>query len=72
MTINIKYKIGQVVWFMKDNKIRSQYIYDIQCIRIDTKGIQDVTYGLNSTGNFKEWELFESKNELMDYLDTNS
>lgn len=67
MEIKTKYSIGNEVWYIKDNKVSSTYIYEIH-ITINSKGNDSVIYNLNSIGNFKTNELFTSKEELLKSL----
>lgn len=69
MDIKTKYKLGQDVWFMKDNKIRHTSIYGIKSVSITYCGggqySQKELYCLNSFGVFDKEFLFPSKEDLI-------
>lgn len=71
MKLETKYDIGQEVWFMKENKIRSCGVYGLKVNREYTgsKGYTNtISYCLNSHGIYDEELLFSSKEELLKSL----
>lgn len=72
MTIRTLYSIGEVVWFMKNNKIHSA---PVGRILYSTNGkIYSLSYQLKEymetlhPDNFQENELFKTKEELLKSL----
>lgn len=68
MEIEVKYKIGDCVWYMKDNHISSGTISGIFTI-IKKDGCNDIKCTLNTSDiKIDESELYNSKDELKNKL----
>jgi len=67
--IELRYYIGQQVWFMKDNKATCTSIYGIKHFSRTYVGggryQDDIIYDMNSIGNFNEKDVYESKEALL-------
>jgi len=72
MKVPTRFEIGDVVWFMKDNKAQNGYIYELKKYSVSYCGggkyEHHILWNLNSIGDFKEEALFKSKDELLAQL----
>ena len=76
MTIETKYNIGDILWFMHDNKPKTMKVWDIN-IEIKTKFDGQYEYGsyvrifyydFGNHNKIEESELFPTKEELLKSL----
>lgn len=72
MKIETKFNVGQEVWFLKKNKIVSDFIDHI-CMRIDNDGITTLHYHFKKRDGEKatlrtEDYLFETREDLIEQL----
>lgn len=71
MVIETKYDIGDELFYMKDNKIHHSYVWEIGYketmigagVRVKT-----IIYNMNTHGDYKEEQLFKTKEELIKSL----
>ncbi len=71
MKIETKYNIGDELFYMKDNKIHHSYVWAVKYEETMIGAGQRVTtiiYNINSSGDYKENELFLTKEELIKSL----
>lgn len=69
MEIKTKYNIGEKVWWIRDNQIRSGSVDFILFTATPTQPFY-LGYGIHDEEfvNFKEYELFPTKEELLKSL----
>lgn len=74
MTIATKYSIGQEVWFMRNNKPESNFIFSVEPVvaAINHRAVvtrTDIRYRFDDRGNlYNEADVFESKEALLKSL----
>lgn len=71
MEIKTKYNLGDTLYFIKDNQVKSNSVWEIN-YRIAMVGggqrTEQIVYQMNSDGLIREQELFLTKEELLKSL----
>lgn len=70
MEIETRFKVGDTVWYMYANRIKSGRVCAVRCM-VEENGDIAVEYVLGYIGDGttqKENDLFESKEQLVEYL----
>lgn len=73
MTIETKFNIGDEVWFMSRSKCASSQVKGVRIYSIDGKysyrsSCIEIDYDLGDYGSYEEFNLFRTKEELLDSL----
>lgn len=66
MFLEVKYSLGDVVWFVSSNSVRREKIKEISCV-VDEDAIK-VLYNVGNYNYLEEDKLFNTKEELLKEL----
>lgn len=69
LTITFRFNLGDIVWYMTDNRIKKETIAKLfSCIWDKGNGKYSVVWLLENNNQINDKELFASQLELINYL----